>query len=248
MELKQVLAQVPGLTRRFIYYLEARGYIRPVQVQKQRIARRDYNEEDVAMIREVWRYHQRGYALKAAYNLATTTHRVVTYVGARISTRGLPVLVERLRDYPQILEASAVHGADIDVLVKAQTPNAEEAYHLLAPLMAETGILGIPQVLLGEESFRRDHPGQGWDRNTAMLAYILMKVPVKNVAEVMDELKSLEAVLEASTVYGESDIVAKVEVKDQEALDTLIMERVHAITAVESTRTFVVIRRLHWSR
>jgi len=81
-----------------------------------------------------------------------------------------------------------------------------------------------------------------------MLAYILMKVPVKNVAEVMDQLKALEPVQEASTVYGESDIVAKVEVKDQEHLDTLIMEQVHAIPAVESTRTFVVIRRLHWSR
>jgi DNA-binding Lrp family transcriptional regulator len=248
MELKQVLAQVPGLNRRFIYYLEARGYIRPAQIQKRRIARRDFSHDDLAAIRDMWRYYKRGYALKAAYELATTTQRVVTYVGARVAERGMAVLAERLKDYPQILEVAAVHGADIDMLIKAETPNAEEAYHLLVPLMAETDITGLPQVLLGEESIRRDAKPKDRKGTKGMLAYILMKVPVKNVAEVMDQLKALEPVLEASTVYGESDIVAKVEVEDQEHLDTLIMEQVHAIPAVESTRTFVVIRRLHWSR
>ncbi len=35
---------------------------------------------------------------------------------------------------------------------------------------------------------------------------------------------------------------------DQEELDILVMERFHEIPAVESTRTFVVIQSLHWSR
>ena len=70
----------------------------------------------------------------------------------------------------------------------------------------------------------------------------------ENVAEVMDQLKEIPEVLEASTVYGESDIIAKVQVGSQEELDSLVMDKLHAIPAVESTRTFIVIGRLHWSR
>ena len=64
----------------------------------------------------------------------------------------------------------------------------------------------------------------------------------------MEQLKTFPEVQKASTVYGESDVIARVETADQEALDTLVMQRLHDLPAVESTRTFVVIKNLHWRR
>src|SRR4029079_16995019 len=76
MELKEVLAQVPGLEKRFVYYLESLGYIQPARVPKLRIARRDYAQADVQRIQELWRYYQQGYALQAAQALvARPRHR-----------------------------------------------------------------------------------------------------------------------------------------------------------------------------
>ena len=49
-------------------------------------------------------------------------------------------------------------------------------------------------------------------------------------------------------IYGETDIIAKVIVRDQAALDDLIFRRLHAMPTVESTRTFIVVGELHWER
>ena len=74
-----------------------------------------------------------------------------------------------------------------------------------------------------------------------------MKVPGKDVSDVMAVLKQLDGVAEASTVYGESDIIAKVAVRDQASLDSLVMERIHEAPGVESTRTYLVIGGMHWT-
>ena len=60
-------------------------------------------------------------------------------------------------------------------------------------------------------------------------------------------MKGFHEVRGASTVYGESDVITKVETADQGQLDSLVMQRLHDIPAVESTRTFVVVKNLHWS-
>jgi DNA-binding Lrp family transcriptional regulator len=73
-------------------------------------------------------------------------------------------------------------------------------------------------------------------------------VPGKDVEEVMEQLKAFKAIKEASTVYGESDVIARVETASQEELDELVMQKLHDIPAVESTRTFLVVKNLHWSR
>ena len=106
----------------------------------------------------------------------------------------------------------------------------------------------LPEVLRAKETFQRTMDKRGKKSQQIMLAYVLMKVPGKEVDAVMEELKVCREVVEASTVYGESDIVAKVQVKDQKELDSLVMGRIHGIPAVESTRTFIVVERLHWER
>jgi len=248
MELKDVLEQVPGLPRRLVYYLEARGYIQPDKVRKQRIARRDYSQRDLSTIQEVWRYYQRGYALQMAYQLATATQRAVTYLGVPVPVGGVVGVVGRLRECPQVVEVSAVHGAGVDLLIKTDTPDATEVYHTVVPLLVEMGITGLPRILFARERFLRRGAQSLAETRGAMLAYVLMRVPGKNVEEVMEQLKAIEAVREASTVYGETDIIARVETADQQELDALVMRRLHGIPAVESTRTFLVIQHLHWAR
>ena len=81
-----------------------------------------------------------------------------------------------------------------------------------------------------------------------MMAYLLMKVPGKDVNQVMDALRAMPEVVEASTVYGESDIIARLETATQVELDNFVMERVHGIPAVESTRTYIVVGSMHWKR
>ncbi len=243
-----MLAQVPGLNRRFVYYLEAKGIIQPAKVRKERISRRDYSQQDIQTIQEVWRYYQRGYSLQIAHDLATRTHRMAAYVAVPASAKSQAEVLERLRDYPLVTEASVVYGADSCILLKTESPDETDLFHSLVPFLAETGIAGLPEVWRAKETFQRPR-GKGRGKSQpSMLAYILMKVPGKEVDAVMEELRACQGVVEASTVYGESDIVAKVQVKDQKELDSLVMDQIHHIGAVESTRTFIVVERLHWQR
>ncbi len=81
-----------------------------------------------------------------------------------------------------------------------------------------------------------------------MLAYVLLKVPAKHMADVIEQLKSFSGVTEAAVVYGETDIITKVEVADQTELDDLVINKMQGIEMVQSTRTFIGVGGLHWNR
>lgn len=246
MDLKEVLRRVPGLNRRFIYYLEAQGYISPAKVRKQRISRRDYGESDLAMAGRMWRYYQRGYSLQAAHELATRTERTVAYVAMSAPRSAWPVILERLREHEEVQEVSAVYASEVDIILRAEAPQDEDVYRILAPLFAAARITGAPRVYRTEERFLRDDGTATGEKG--MLAYVLLTVPGKDVGGTLEKLKEFPEVMEASTVYGESDLILRVQVPDQETLDDLVMERIHGIPGVESTRTFIAIGKMHWSR
>ncbi|MBI2936275.1 MAG: Lrp/AsnC ligand binding domain-containing protein [Chloroflexi bacterium] len=248
MDLKYVLQRIPGVNRRFVYYLEAHGYIKPTRLQKTRIARRDYSEEDLQVIQETWRYYTQGFSLQAAYSLAVEKERTVSYVTFQLPTRGLHEALERLKGLPGVVGASAVYADTADVIVKMSTPQEADLYHTLVPLFAQVGIAGVPQVWRTTRRFVKDQGDPRKEDKPGMIAYVLIRAPGKNVNEVMDNLKQLDGVVEAGVVYGESDIIARLEVRSQNALDTLVMERIHGIPDVESTRTYIVIGGMTWSR
>jgi DNA-binding Lrp family transcriptional regulator len=77
---------------------------------------------------------------------------------------------------------------------------------------------------------------------------VLVKASAKQVDEVMQALRGLDGVVEASVVYGETDVICRIAVASQSELDRLVMRELHAIEAVESTRTFVVVGDMHWRR
>jgi DNA-binding Lrp family transcriptional regulator len=245
MELKDILGQIPGLHKRFIYYLESQGYIRPTKLRRQRISRRDYSAEDLRIIREMWRYYERGYSVQAAYDLVSRSERVLSYVTLPVPAEQWGQMLDALQKQAEVVEACAVYGSSLDVIAKIDTPDEGEAYQVLLPALRSVGLVGSPTVLRAVDHFQQEVGERG---NTNMMAYVLMRVPGKDADQVMQELRQFPHITEAATVYGETDIIAKVMVESQTELDQLVMERLHNIPAVESTRTFIVIGGLHWSR
>ncbi len=81
-----------------------------------------------------------------------------------------------------------------------------------------------------------------------MLAFVLIRVPAKQVDRTLDRLRSLDGIAEASAVYGETDIIAKIEVPDQPALDELVIRKIQSLPEVEATRTFLAVGGMHWAR
>ena len=250
MELNQVMESAPGVTRRFVYYLESRGLIMPRKIWKQRIARRDYSENDARVIRDMWVYYQRGYAVSAAHEIATRATRTSALVRLPLPPKYWRQALKDLHREAHVFEATIVHGAEAALFIRLDTPTEAEVFHTLIPFLSKQKGVGSPHVLVapqGMQRFPRKHvprvPGE-----SAVIAYVLLTVPGKDVNNVMDQLRELPEVYEAATVYGECDIVAKVAAPSQEAFDRVVMGRIHAIPEVVSTRTYIIVPSMHWSR
>ena len=248
MELRQLLEQAPGVTKRFVYYLETQGYIHPTRIPKKRISRRDYAEADLRTILDVWRFYQRGYAIQRAHALATRTDRTIAYVAFGAPARRWREVVTLLRSFREVVEASPVYGDAWDIFAKTDSTDPTGIYQNLAPALAEAGIQAMPRIWLAREYYIRRREDTVTPEDSSLIAYILMTVPSKDIEVVAEELKGFPEVHEVSVIYGESDIVAKVVVGNTRDLDRLVMDQVHGIEAIESTRTFITVADLHWTR
>lgn len=81
-----------------------------------------------------------------------------------------------------------------------------------------------------------------------MLAYVLMEVPGKESQKVLEYLKKIDGVTEAAATYGDSDIIAKIDVPDISDLDEIIVEKIEILAGVKSTHTLIVLHNSHWRR
>ncbi len=247
MDLKFVLQRVPGVTRRFVYYLESQGYIQPKRIQKERIARRDYGEGDLKVIADTWRYYSRGFSLQAAYGLAVKNQPTMAYAAFEVPVKHRQAVLDRLNQMPEVTEAGVVFATTADFIIKCSAPQEADIYQSQVPLFAEIGVIGVPGLMKVVDSYSppRKQTRKG---KAAMMAYVLMKVPSKNAHDVMDTLKKYPEVAEVCTVYGDSDLVVRVEVASQDQMDDLIMGRIHSMPGVESTRTYLVVGNMFWAR
>lgn len=250
MRLGDVLQRVPGLEKRFVYYLEAQGVISPTRLPKSRIDRREYSAEDVGRLRRVWRHYRRGYALGTARELAEQEADCEAFALVGTLTRRRPEALEALRGSDRVVEAAGVYGQRIDLIVRLEAARDEDVLEGLHPAFDRGVLTGLPKILktrptdspAGRPSRRASSKGGG------MLAFVLLTVPAKHVDRTLGRLRELDGVLEASAVYGETDIIAKLDVADQPRLDELIVRQIQGLPEVEATRTFIVIGGLHWSR
>lgn len=245
MELKDILTRTPGLQKRFVYYLESQGYIAPLKIPKTRIARRDYSDGDMRLIQEIWRYYQRGYAVHFAHSLATRPERTVAYMTFSVPSRRWKEIAEMLHGLREVVEVTAVHGGEWNVIIKTDTPEQADVYHALVPVLAEARLGSMPNVFMAREQYVKREAPVATDQ---ILAYVLMKVPSKHIEDVAGALRAIPQITEISVIYGESDIIAKIEASSPQEMDDLVMNQIHGLEQVESTRTFIAVSNLHWTR
>ena len=250
MRLGELLRRVPGLDKRFIYYLEAQGVIRPTRLPKARIDRRDYSEEDANRIARIWRHYRRGYALNVARDLAEQEAGAQAYAFLNTAPRAAAEALRALCEADRVVEAAVVYGEQADVVVRLEAGRDEDVYEALHAAF-DRGLLSGPLTIIKTRRAtaskeRRGRPAQS--RGAGMRAFVLLRVPAKQVDRTLDRLSELEGIAEASAVYGETDIIAKLEVPSQAELDELVIGRIQGMPEVEATRTFIVVGGLHWSR
>lgn len=279
VRLSELLAQVAGLNKRFVYYLEAQGYIRPTKIRKARISRRDYSPEDVTRIRDIWTYYSRGYSVQSAEELVSQANRLAAYVLLVVPTGRWATTLDLLAKLERVREAAFVYGESADAIIRVAAPDDQEIYSVLIKVFDQAAIAGVPKIFKVKSGFTRDcqpgagpaptiepvepsktagnetsdqaarpAPSPGRGERSGMQAFVLLKVPAKHAGGVLEELKALSGVEEASIIYGETDIIARVRAVDQDELDDLIINRIQGLAAVESTRTFLVVGKMHWRR
>jgi len=71
------------------------------------------------------------------------------------------------------------------------------------------------------------------------VAFILIRAKSGSEQDILDALDELEEVTEAHFIYGEWDIITKVEVNSLPELNTLVI-RIREIPGVQQTSTLVV--------
>ena len=71
-------------------------------------------------------------------------------------------------------------------------------------------------------------------------AFVLIVSESGAERKIVDELASQSGIEEAELVYGEYDIVAKVNVEDVSGLSDFILEKIRPILGVKRTSTLVV--------
>ncbi len=78
-------------------------------------------------------------------------------------------------------------------------------------------------------------------------AFVLITVPATQSGGVVAKLTSEYAdfVSEAAAVYGEADVIAKIEAASVDQLHDVVMEKIQGLPHVQVTRTFIIIPHLH---
>jgi DNA-binding Lrp family transcriptional regulator len=246
VRLAGLLQSVPGLEKRFVHYLEAQGDIRPTLLPKSRIARRDYSPADLRRVRRLWDFYRRGYALNTARQLLAAEADQRAYAFLRVDQRCAPEAAAQLCQSDRLLELARVYGSDAELVACVEAARDEDAYAALQPALERGLLSGIPAVRRARLAFSR--PSAEREGGLSMLAYVLLTLPAKQLDPVLDRLRGFDGIVEAAVVYGETDVIAKLDVASQAALDDLVVRKIQSIPEVQSTRTYIVVGDLHWQR
>jgi len=75
-----------------------------------------------------------------------------------------------------------------------------------------------------------------------MFAYVLIGLLECDEQRVLDELLSNKEILDAHILFGEWDILVKMEAQSPEAAGTFVMERIRSLPEVKITSTLIVAK------
>jgi DNA-binding Lrp family transcriptional regulator len=74
----------------------------------------------------------------------------------------------------------------------------------------------------------------------AVIAFVLLTVATASEKNVSKLLSAMKEVLEVSELYGEYDIIIKVELSSLPELDTFLTDKIRSIADVNLTSTMIV--------
>lgn len=75
-----------------------------------------------------------------------------------------------------------------------------------------------------------------------MIAYVLIGLRDCDEQEVLAELLEFDEVVEAHILFGEWDVIAKLDVESGEAAGTFVMDHVRKLDEVSLTSTLIVAK------
>ena len=75
-----------------------------------------------------------------------------------------------------------------------------------------------------------------------MIAYLLITAEKGQEQNIFDRLENQNQVLNVNILFGEWDLIAKLDVENNEALGTFIMDHVRSIEGVQMSSTLIVAK------
>lgn len=76
----------------------------------------------------------------------------------------------------------------------------------------------------------------------AVVAFVLFKVSSGTEREVCQKLIEFDEVLQADIIFGEFDVIAKIETQDLSALEEFVSEKIRTVSNVLVTSTMIISR------
>ncbi|MBR9689913.1 MAG: Lrp/AsnC family transcriptional regulator [Candidatus Altiarchaeota archaeon] len=73
-----------------------------------------------------------------------------------------------------------------------------------------------------------------------VLAYIMVRVDAGKERDVLSAVKDMSEVKESHTIYGEWDLIIKIDVSNVEGITAFVVEKLRKIDAVKLTSTMIV--------
>ena len=70
-----------------------------------------------------------------------------------------------------------------------------------------------------------------------VIGFVMISVTPPNVKKVYDNLSRLQEIIELNALFGEYDLMAKIEAEDVEKLANIVIDKIRTIEGVSDTRT-----------
>jgi len=75
-----------------------------------------------------------------------------------------------------------------------------------------------------------------------VIGFVLMHVSPLRESEVFNKLSKLPEVVELHPLFGEYDLIAKIEAKDYESIGEIIIHKIKTIEGITDTKTLTGLR------
>jgi len=75
-----------------------------------------------------------------------------------------------------------------------------------------------------------------------VIGFVLMHVSTLHEYEVFNKLSKIPEVIELHPLFGEYDLIAKIEAKDYESIGEIVIHKIKTIDGITNTKTLTGIR------